>query len=118
MPEIRTEAVSDDPALEEVDEAESTARFALPFNPEPRALRRFAFRRAAESAAVDRPQEAAAWMRLVPLADRCDERVERDGQPFRDIDSIRAASLKRASEAFPDGEETDADTPSPEPESP
>ncbi|MDP3403955.1 MAG: hypothetical protein Q8S03_04635 [Brevundimonas sp.] len=120
-PETRTEAVADDPALEEVDEAESTARFALLFNPEPRALRRFAFRRAAESAAVDRPQEATAWMRLVQLAHRCGDRVERDGQPFRDIDYIRAAYLRRAGEAFPEDEEVEegaAGTPPPEPESP
>ncbi|WP_298161460.1 hypothetical protein [Brevundimonas sp.] len=55
-PRTKDEEMEIDPALEEVDEAESVSRFALLFNPNARSLRRFAFRQAAENAAVDRPQ--------------------------------------------------------------
>lgn len=106
----REEAIEADPALEEVGEAEATARFGLLFNPDPKTLRSYAFRRASESAAVDRPQEAMVWMRLAQLTDRCAHRIEWDGQPFRDLDYIRAAYLQSVHDAFPD-DRADPDAP-------
>jgi transposase-like protein len=99
-PLTRAEAIEKDGALEEVDEAEATARFGLLFDPEPRTLRRFAFRRASESAALDRPQQAVAWMRLAQLVDRCGDRIDQEAHPFRDIDQVRAAYLRRLNEEF------------------
>ena len=94
-----------DPALGEIDEAETTSRFGLLFNPDPRSLRRFAFRQAAENAAVDRPQIAVAWMRLVQLTERCQFRLDNDASAFRDVDHVRAAYLQRLDEAVAAGAE-------------
>ena len=77
-----------------------SVRFGLLFDPEPRTLRRFAFRRASESAALDRPQQAVAWMRLAQLVDRCGDRIDQEAHPFRDIDQVHAAYLRRLNEEF------------------
>lgn len=100
----REEEVALDPALGEVDQAESFSRFGLLFNPSGGDLRRFAFRQAAENAAVDRPQQALAWMRLVQMIANCAGRLESDSSAFRDIDHLRAAYINRLNESF--GEET------------
>ena len=102
-PHTKDEEMETDPALEEVDEAESTSRFGLLFNPQPRTLRRFAFRQAAENAAVDRPQQAVAWMRLCQLVDRCGDGLDNDAAAFRDVDYVRAAYLHRINEAVAEG---------------
>ena len=102
-PRTKAEEIERTPALEEVEDAEAISRFGLVFNPEPQDLRRFAFRQAAENAAMDRPQQAVAWMRLVQLTDRCGARLELDGSAFRDIDYLRAAYLCRLDEAVAEG---------------
>ena len=102
-PRTKDEEIELDPALEEVDAAESTSRFGLLFNPHPRTLRRFAFRQAAENAAVDRPQQAVAWMRLCQLVERCGDGLDSDAAAFRDVDYIRAAYLHRLNEAVAEG---------------
>ena len=94
-----------DPALEEVAAEASTARFGLLFNPDPQGLRRYAFRQASENAAVDRPQQALAWMRLVQLAERCGTRLAMDSSAFSDIDRVRASYLHRLAEEFAAGRE-------------
>lgn len=107
-PLTKDDEIEIDPALEEVDEAETTSRFGLLFNPEPRSLRRFAFRQAAENAAVDRPQLAVAWMRLVQLTERCQHRLDHDASAFRDIDHVRAAYLHRLDDAVASQAEEEA----------
>lgn len=102
-PRTKAQEMERNPALEEVEDAETISRFGLVFNPEPQDMRRFAFRQAAENAAMDRPQQAVAWMRLVQLADRCGARLEQDGSAFRDIDYLRAAYLCRLDEAVAEG---------------
>lgn len=104
-PPTAAEESANDDALEEVDEAEAAARFGLLFEPQPRTLRRYAFRRASESAAMDRPQVAVSWMRLVQLIDRCGERIDQEAHPYREADYVRAAYLRRVNEQF--GEEDD-----------
>ena len=89
-----------DPALEEVDEAESTSRFGLLFNPDARALHRFAFRQASENAAIDQPQQAMVWMRLAQMVERSTGRLDSDSTAFRQIDHVRAAYLHRLREAL------------------
>jgi hypothetical protein len=98
-----------DPALEEIDEAESVSRFGLLFNPNARSLLRFAFRQAAENAAVDRPQQALAWMRLVHLVERSSDRLDSDALAFRQIDYVRAAYLRRLHEAVAEEAEEEGD---------
>jgi len=102
-PRTKEEEMAQDPALEEVDEAETTSRFGLLFNPDPRTMRRFAFRQAAENAAVDRPQQAVVWMRLAQLATRCADNLESDASAFRGIDYVRASYLHRLGEEFDAG---------------
>lgn len=99
-PRTKDEEIEIDPALGEVDEAETVSRFALLFNPQAGSLRRFAFRQAAENAAVDRPQQAISWMRLVHLVNNCDARLESDSSAFREIDHIRAAYLRSLHQAL------------------
>ncbi|WP_396594650.1 hypothetical protein [Brevundimonas sp. R86498] len=106
-PPTAAEERANDDALEEVDEAEAAARFGLLFEPKPRSLRRYAFRRASESAAMDRPQVAVSWMRLVQLIDRCGERIDEEAHPYREADYVRAAYLRRLNEQY--GEDGDPD---------
>lgn len=106
-PPTAAEESADDDALEEVDEAEAAARFGLLFEPKPRTLRRYAFRRASESAAMDRPQVAVSWMRLVQLIDRCGERIDQEAHPYRDADYVRAAYLRRINEQFGEADDPD-----------
>lgn len=102
-PKSKDEEIEIDPALAEVDEAETVSRFALLFNPNARSMREFAFRQAAENAAVDRPQQAMAWMRLVQMVNAVDCRLASDSSAFRDIDHVRAAYLHRLNEAVAEG---------------
>lgn len=96
----REEEIAHDPALADVDAAESFSRFGLLFNPSGGDLRRFAFRQAAENAAVDRPQQALSWMRLVQMVGACHGQLESDSSAFRAIDHLRAAYLNRMKETF------------------
>lgn len=101
-PLSREEAIERDPELGEIEDAEGSDRFFLLFDSTPKNLRRFAFRQASEAAAIDKPQQAAAWMRLIALVDRCGDRVEEEGRAFRDIDYLRAAYLRRLGQANED----------------
>tara|TARA_R110002167_G_scaffold37267_8_gene116866 strand:+ start:186 stop:740 length:555 start_codon:yes stop_codon:yes gene_type:complete len=94
-PLSRDEAVEQFPELAEVDEAASNDTFFLLFDPDQKSLRRFAFRHAAESAAFCRPAEAVVWMRLVQMLDRSGDQIDGESRPFRDVDYLRAAYLRR-----------------------
>lgn len=97
-PRDKDDILQENPELQEVTAARETAQFYLLFNPEPHDLRRFAFRRAAEAAATDAPQQAVVWMRLAQLVDRCGDRIDREARRFNDVDMLRAAYLRRLSE--------------------
>ena len=56
------------PALEEIDDLNSEDLHDLLFMPDVNDLCRFAFRRAAECAALDGPAQAAAWLRVARLS--------------------------------------------------
>ncbi len=99
----KVEEIERDPTLDEVDEAETISRFGLLFSPDARQLRLFAFRQASEHAAMNQPQQAVAWMRLVQLAERCGGRLDEDSSDFREIDYLRAAYLERLQEAVARG---------------
>ena len=121
MPRRRTkvEEIERDPTLDEVDEAETISRFGLMFSPDARQMRLFAFRQASEHAAMNQPQQAVAWMRLVQLAERCGGRLDQDSSDFREIDYLRAAYLERLQEAVARGlAETAADPAPAEPAPP
>lgn len=91
----KADILEQNPELQEVTAAREADEFFLLFNPEPMHLRRFAFRRAAEAAAADAPQQAVVWMRLAQLVDRCGDRISREGRHFSDLEMLRAAYLRR-----------------------
>lgn len=91
----REDAIEIFPELAEVEQASCHDQFLLLVDPDQRHLRRFAFRKAAESAALSRPAEAVVWMRLVQSLERTGDRIESEGRPFRDQDYLRASFLAR-----------------------
>jgi hypothetical protein len=97
-PHEKAEVLDQNPELQEVTAARESEQFFLLFNPEPGNLRQFAFRRAAEAAATDAPQQAVVWMRLAQLVDRCGDRIAREARHFSDLDMLRAAYLRRLDE--------------------
>lgn len=94
-PLTREDAIELFPELAEVEQALSNDRFLLLFDPDQAHLRRFAFRQAAEAAALFRPAEAVVWMRLVQTLERTGDRIDLESRPFRDQDYLRAAYLRR-----------------------
>lgn len=94
----REEAIEIFPELADVEQAVSHDRFYLLIDPDQRHLRRFAFRQAAEAAALFRPAEAVVWMRLVQSLERTGDRIESEGRPFREQDYLRASYLARVND--------------------
>lgn len=82
------------PELEGVEQESLAARFELLVDPDQQNFRRFAFRQAAEAAAMSRPAEAVTWMRLVQTLERTGDRIDREAGRFREQDYIRAACLQ------------------------
>lgn len=68
---------------------------ALLLRPDSVGLCRFAFRRAAECAAVSGPTEALAWIRLADAAARLRSRLDVDVRPMSEADYRRVAILAR-----------------------
>lgn len=86
------------PELSDVIDVNGQDTHDLLFLPDATKLCRFAFRRAAEAAAMDSPNEAAAWMRLVHLTDRVAARIDVDVRPFSRADYMRAGILRSMAE--------------------
>ncbi len=61
--------------------------------PDAAGLCRYAFRRAAECAALDGPNEAAAWLRVVRLTEKVSSRIDVDVRPYSPADYLRASML-------------------------
>jgi hypothetical protein len=105
----REKRIEQFPQLEEVEQVTFAARFELLVDPDQKNLRRFAFRQAAEAAAMSRPAEAVVWMRLVQTLERTGDRIDREAGRFHEQDYIRAACLQAADAlhdpAFPDRED-------------
>ena len=82
--------IADHPEYAEVQAAKDNERYALLFNADPDDLRGFAFRRACEAAALYKPAESAAWLRVQRLLEQCRYIPDpRDG-PYRPEDNLRA----------------------------
>ena len=92
----RAEMIERFPELAEVEAAEFSERFNLLIEPDQTSLRRFAFKQAAEAAAMSRPAEALVWMRLAQTLERAGDRIDREAGRFREQDHIRAAYLREA----------------------
>lgn len=96
--------IANHPELGDIDAAHAQDTFELLFDPDPQKLRRFAFHKAAEQAAMNAPQQALVWLRLTHILDRCGDRISRDEAIFQPVDHLRAAFLRRLEEDYPEAE--------------
>lgn len=97
------------PGLAAVSGADVRERSELLVQPTPDAFRYFAFKRAAEAAAMDLPAQSLAWMRLIRAADRLDGRIERDSSFYSKADHLRATIVEvMAHDAMMEAEEEEA----------
>lgn len=87
------EACKDDTMLDFVREAHRSGQFDLLHAPDATTLRLFAFRQAAECAAMGHPGEAVVWMRLVNQLERSGARLDHDCEAFSEADQLRSAFL-------------------------
>lgn len=82
------------PDLAEVDAITSQDLRDLLLLPDAVGLSRYAFRKAAESAALNGPAAAAAWLRVVRLAQTVGEKVDLDVRPYGPADYLRASMIE------------------------
>lgn len=87
------EACKNDTMLDFVREAHRSGQFDLLHAPDATTLRLFAFRHAAECAAMGHPGEAVVWMRLVNQLERSGARLDHDCEAFSEADQLRSAFL-------------------------
>jgi len=78
-----------------VDRVAREEEEALLLCPNAHGLSRFAFRRAAESAALGGPNEALAWMRLAEATARLRRNIDVDVRPMSEADYRRVTALAR-----------------------
>lgn len=83
------------PGLADVSHVANEDLHSLLLLPNANGLCRFAFRRAAECAALDGPNEAAAWLRVVRLADAVRARINVDVEPHSPADYLRASMISQ-----------------------
>ncbi len=104
----RSDYVAAHPEYAEIAAARDADAFSLLFSPRQADFRRVAFRRAAEGAAMDRPSDAAAWLRVLRMLDACDPVEHSVDDIFSADDHLRAAIL-RAIARDDDGENDELD---------
>lgn len=81
------------PELEEVSAVRGEDLRNLLLLPDASGLCRYAFRRAAECAVLDGPNEAAAWLRVVRLSERINAHIDVDVRPYGPGDYLRASMI-------------------------
>ena len=86
--------IADHPEYDEIAAARDAAAWSLLFSPSPDDMRVFAFRRAAEGAAMRRPAEATAWLRVLRLMDQCEPPTLNAADLFTEDDHLRAAMIR------------------------
>lgn len=104
----RRDIVREQPEYAEICAARDAAAFGMLFAPEPDKLRTYAFRRACEAAVMDRPSEAASWLRVQRLCDQCAPLADVGGDAFSDVDHFRAAILRAMGESPSDDVEQES----------
>jgi hypothetical protein len=93
-PRSRGQIIEENPEYAEIDAARQHDRFNLLFSPDPDSLKGFAFRRACEAASMERPAEAAAWLRVQRLMDQCRDIPDPYTCAFKPDEHLRAALLR------------------------
>jgi hypothetical protein len=96
------------PELAAIEDLNDEDAYELLFVPNTHGLAGFAFRRAAESAALGGPAESAAWLRVAHLAERLGNRHDVRHDPFSAADHRRAEMMRTPAGA---GDETVDDEP-------
>ena len=82
------------PELAAIEDLNGEDAFQLLFVPSAAALGDFAFRKAAETAALGGPAEAAAWLRVARLAGQVGDRHDVRRDPFSPADWARARMME------------------------
>lgn len=96
------------PELAAIEDLNGEDAYELLFVPNASGLAGFAFRRAAECAAVGGPAESAAWLRVAHLAERLGDRHDVGHDPFSLADHLRAEMMRAPAGA---GDQPVDDTP-------
>lgn len=81
------------PELAAIENLKGEDLYELLFVPNAAGLAGFAFRRAAETAALGGPAEAAAWLRVARLAGQVGDRHDVRVDPFTPADQMRARMM-------------------------
>ncbi|MGZ9115020.1 MAG: hypothetical protein ACXW3K_10395 [Brevundimonas sp.] len=107
------------PELAEVSAIASRDLHDLLLLPDSIGLCRYAFRKAAESAAMGAPGEAASWLRVVRLSETVGSRIDVDVRPYSPADYLRASMIEALAaegdiDAMELDEESDVSAMSPE----
>jgi hypothetical protein len=108
-PVAMADFVADNPEYQAVVDAREADALALLFTPSHDDFSRIAFRRAAEGAAMGRPAEATAWLRVLSLLDRCPPPMAPAQALFPDQDHLRAAMLRALARLDDAPEDTQGD---------
>lgn len=88
------DVVTEYPSLAPLVELNTEDMAELLLHPDPKYLRHFAFRRAAEEAVLDHPARCLAWMRVVEAMNRSGDRITREDKHFSPADRIRAMFIE------------------------
>lgn len=96
------DVVDEHPSLAPLAEINAEDMADLLLHPDPRYLRQFAFKRAAEEAVLDRPAGCLAWMRVVEAMNRSGDLLTREDWHFSPADRIRAMFIGADREASDD----------------
>lgn len=91
---VQSEIIDDHPEYDGIAAARQQDTFNLLFTPEQHDLKGFAFRRACEAAAMNKPLEAASWLRVQRLIEQCGPVPDPHRDAFSPDDHLRAALLR------------------------
>ena len=107
----KVDIIHDSPEYEEIAAAREQDTLNLLFTPEPEDLQGFAFRRACEAAAMNKPAQANAWLRVQRMIVQCGPVPDPYRDAFSPDDHLRAAMLRAMGESGPETSSDDDASP-------
>ena len=108
-PRSRAMVIEDQPEYAELAAARDNDVLELLFAPGESGMRRYAFKRAAEAAILNKPAEASAWLRVQHLVERLREVEDLSNMAFPPADHMRAAILRALGQPDDPYEEDEGD---------